>query len=439
MHSPISVDEDTGAQTAAPSRARPLTEGPVVIEARNLNKTFNVPKHKVDSFKERAVHPMTRTEYRELRALQDISFDVHKGEFFGIVGQNGSGKSTLLKILASIYQADSGTVRMAGRLAPFIELGVGFDIELTARENNEINGVLMGLSRREARRRLDAVLEFAELEEFAELKLKNYSSGMLVRLAFAVMVQADADIMLIDEVLAVGDVAFAQKCMDFFREKRRAGKTIVLVTHDMSTVQSMCHRAMLIEDGHIRHLGDPEETARQYYKINFSPKEGEEEKEDAEVAVPDINARLIHAWMQDAEGHRIENVEQGTPIHLDVLIEARRDLAKPIFLINVMNADSVVVFGFTRTLDDREQVDAGDRIRLSGRVENHLVPGRYFVDCWVRREEFQGDMAVQGLRLFQFVVYGAKRASGVISVPADVEATAEPAELKPASEPGAPA
>ena len=154
------------------------------------------------------------------RPSAEVSFDVHRGEFFGIVGRNGSGKSTLLKILASIYRADGGSIRMAGRVAPFIELGVGFNLELTARENVVLNGVMMGLSRREARRRLDAVLDFAELEEFVDLKLKNYSSGMLVRLAFSVMIQAEADILLIDEVLAVGDAAFQQKCRDVFAEMR---------------------------------------------------------------------------------------------------------------------------------------------------------------------------------------------------------------------------
>src|SRR5215208_7740289 len=207
-------------------------DAPVVIQALGVEKTFHIPHQRVDTFKERALRPINRGGYRELRALRGVSFDVHQGEFFGIVGRNGSGKSTLLKILASIYRADSGRIRMAGRLAPFIELGVGFNPELTSRENVQLNGVMMGLSRREAARRLDAVLDFSELREFSELKLKNYSSGMLVRLAFAVMVQADADVMLVDEVLAVGDAAFARKCMDVFREKREAGKTIVLVTHD---------------------------------------------------------------------------------------------------------------------------------------------------------------------------------------------------------------
>ena len=187
--------------------------------------------------------------------LRGVSFDVCGGEFLGVVGRNGSGKWTLLKVLSSIYRADSGSVRMAGRLAPFIELGVGFNVELTARENVALNGVMMGLSRREAAGRLEAVLEFAELGEFVDLKLKNYSSGMLVRLAFAVMVEADADVMLIDEVLAVGDAAFAQKCMDVFRPSGAAGKTLVLVTHDMATVQGFCDRALVLDAGEVAMWG----------------------------------------------------------------------------------------------------------------------------------------------------------------------------------------
>ena len=242
-------------------RSNGVGRAPTVIEARDVEKSFRIPVHRIDSFKERIVHPFSQAEYRTLEALRKVSFDVHRGEFFGIVGRNGSGKSTLLKILASIYRADAGSVRMAGRPAPFIELGVGFNHELSARENVILNGVMMGLSQREARRRLDAVLDFAELEEFGDLKIKNYSSGMLVRLAFSVMIQAEADILLIDEVLAVGDAAFRQKCRDVFREMRHGARTVVLVTHDMTAVQSYCHRAMLIDDGEVRHLGDPRRPA----------------------------------------------------------------------------------------------------------------------------------------------------------------------------------
>src|SRR5680860_665486 len=240
---------------------------------------------------------------------------------------------------------------MAGRVAPFIELGVGFNPELTARENVALNGVMMGLSRREARTRLDAVLEFAELEEFVELKLKNYSSGMMVRLAFAVMVEADADVMLIDEVLAVGDAAFAQKCMDVFQAKRSAGKTIVLVTHDMATVQSLCDRAMLLHEGEIRSIGEPEDTALRYYRLNFQG-EGVAGDGEGRAVMPDFNVRVVHARLATSAGQPTENVEQGEPINLDVLIEARRDLVAPVLQVSVMNENDVVVFGFSPPLGE---------------------------------------------------------------------------------------
>src|SRR6478735_6108363 len=242
---------------------------PPAIQVEDLRKSFRIPKNRVDSLKERVVHPFAKREYLELRALDGVSFEIRQGEFFGIVGRNGSGKSTLLKLLASIYRAEAGTIRIAGRLAPFIELGVGFNPELSARENVVLNGVMMGLSPQEARSRLDAVVAFAELDEFVDLKLKNYSSGMLVRLAFSLLLEVDADVLLIDEVLAVGDAAFQQKCADAFREMKAAGKTIVLVTHAMATVEEYCHRAMLISDGRIAHLGAPDEVGRRYLRLNF--------------------------------------------------------------------------------------------------------------------------------------------------------------------------
>jgi ABC-2 type transport system ATP-binding protein len=424
MQNPITVDDHDGATVAASA----LT-APVVIEARGIQKTFRVPERRVDTLKERATHPFSRVDYRELHALRDISFDIHKGEFFGIVGQNGSGKSTLLKILASIYRADAGTIRMAGRLAPFIELGVGFNPELTARENSVINGVLMGLSKREARRRLDAVLDFAELGEFVDLKLKNYSSGMMVRLAFAVMVQADADIMLVDEVLAVGDVGFAQKCMDVFHDKRRAGKTILLVTHDMGTVRSLCDRAMFLREGELEYIGDPEETAMRYYRANFE-RAGRHDDWEEQAAVTDINARVVHARLLNQAGESIEDVEQGQPIVLDALIEAKRELVAPIFSIHVSNAQGTVVFGFTRELDRQGQhrLAAGERVRLAGRIEHSLVPGHYSLDCWVRRDREGGELAFQGLRLLNFVISGtaSHERHGLVEVQTDVEAVSEP-------------
>jgi ABC-type polysaccharide/polyol phosphate transport system ATPase subunit len=404
----------------------PVSDAPVVIEARGLDKAFRIPSHRVDSLKERMIRPFTRADYRELQALRDISFDVHRGEFFGIVGRNGSGKSSLLKVMASIYRADAGRIRMAGRVAPFIELGVGFNPELTARDNVLLNGVMMGLTRREAAERLDTVLEFAELEDFVEMKLKNYSSGMMVRLAFAVMVQADADIMLIDEVLAVGDAAFSQKCMDVFHEKRRAGKTIVLVTHDMASVQALCHRAMLIHDGELRYIGDPEETAMRYYRLNFGGADGRVD-DGGPRAVPDVHVRLVEASFEDASGSRVDNVEQGTPIRLNVVLEAREELASPIFAVHVLNADGATVFGFRTRLtgsDPHGTIPPGGHVRISGTIENPLVPGRYFTNCHVYREGSRRG-ALQVMHLPGFVVFGTAPGPGLVSVKTDVEAVAE--------------
>jgi ABC-2 type transport system ATP-binding protein len=230
---------------------------------------------------------------------------------------------------------------------------------------------------------------------------------MMARFAFAVMVQADADIMLIDEVLAVGDAAFAQKCVDVFRERRRAGKTIVLVTHDMSTVQTLCHRAMLIHDGALEHIGPPEDVALRYYRINFAGRGVE-----PDGTVVDVNARVVHAELR-------ETLEQGAPIELDVVVEAARAMRRPIFLLHVVNADGVVVGGFDRTLDER--VEAGAQVRLAGRIDNPLVPGRYFLDLFIRDFGEQGDLTVQGLRLTTFLVYGTAPPHGIVSLTADVE------------------
>jgi ABC-type polysaccharide/polyol phosphate transport system ATPase subunit len=388
---------------------------PVVIEALGVDKTFRIPEHRIDSLKERATHPFTRIEYRQLRALRNVNLEVREGEFFGIVGRNGSGKSTLLKILASIYRADAGSVRMAGSMAPFIELGVGFNTDLTARENVVLNGVLMGLTKSEARKRLDAVLDFAELRDFVEVELKNYSSGMMVRLAFAVMVQADADIMLIDEVLAVGDAAFARKCMDVFYEKRTAGKTVVLVTHDMGTVELLCHRAMLLDAGELQYAGDPREAALRYHRLNFdrSPAGGRQA----------IYARVVEARLGGEDHAEADAVEPGEQLNFEATFEALRAVEDPEFLFHLVSDTGVVIARFTRGLDS--SIAVSQRVRLRASVDNRLVPGRYFIDCWVGQKGFESGSEVQGLRLLSFAVRGQAPEWGVVSVAADVEASLE--------------
>jgi ABC-type polysaccharide/polyol phosphate transport system ATPase subunit/SAM-dependent methyltransferase len=237
------------------------------IEARHVSKAFAIPHERRTTLKEYALHPFRRVTYERNQALADVSFEVDEGEFFGVVGPNGSGKSTLLRVLAGIYPVDSGAIVVNGIVSPFIELGVGFNYELNARDNIVINGTLLGLSRRELESRFDAIFEFAELARFADQKLKNYSSGMLLRLAYSIAIQVPFDILLLDEVLAVGDSSFQQKCFATFEQFRAEGKTIVFVSHDLGTVGRFCDRAMFLENGVVRALGDAAETI-DFYRRN---------------------------------------------------------------------------------------------------------------------------------------------------------------------------
>jgi ABC-type polysaccharide/polyol phosphate transport system ATPase subunit len=234
------------------------------IKAAGVSKEFQIPHEQRLRLKEYFAHPLRRTTFERNQALHDVSFEVASGEFFGIIGPNGCGKSTLLKILARIYRADTGSVHVNGKLSPFIELGVGFNFELSARENIEINGMLLGLTRRELAGRFDEILAFAELERFVDQQLKNYSSGMLLRLAYSIAIQVPFDILLLDEVLAVGDASFQAKCFETFETMRADGKTIVFVSHDLNSITEFCDRALFLADGVVQCIGDPTRVVNVY-------------------------------------------------------------------------------------------------------------------------------------------------------------------------------
>jgi ABC-type polysaccharide/polyol phosphate transport system ATPase subunit len=235
------------------------------IEVTGITKSFALPHEVRSTLKEHFLHPLRRTTYEHQRALSDISFEVMQGEFFGIIGPNGSGKSTLLKILAGIYRQDSGTVVVNGLLSPFIELGVGFNPDLNARDNILINGTLLGLTRAQLDDRFDSILEFGELERFADQKLKNYSSGMQLRLAFSIAIQVPFDILMLDEVLAVGDDAFQKKCFAVFDDLiQETDKTIVFVSHDLTTMKRYCDRVAYLEGGELRRVGPADEVVEFY-------------------------------------------------------------------------------------------------------------------------------------------------------------------------------
>lgn len=241
----------------------------LAIKVEKLSKVFKLPHEKNSSIKATVVNFYKQNKGYELqKALNDVSFEVKKGEFFGIVGRNGSGKSTLLKLLAGIYSPTSGQVHTRGSLTPFIELGVGFNPELTGRENVFLNGALLGFSRKQTRAIYKDIVDFAEIEKFMDQKLKNYSSGMQVRLAFSIAIQAKSDILLLDEVLAVGDEAFQQKCFSVFEKYKAEKKTVVLVTHDMGIVERFCDQVLMLQDGKVTKIGSPKTVAHLYSEIN---------------------------------------------------------------------------------------------------------------------------------------------------------------------------
>ena len=243
------------------------SKNPVVISVKHLHKSFKLPTERAWGLKQAIFNRLKGIKgYKELKVLNGISFDIHQNEFVGIVGRNGSGKSTLLKTLAKIYFPEKGSVEINGTLVPFIELGVGFNPELSGRENIYLNGALLGFSNKEMDAMYDEIVDFAELREFMDQKLKNYSSGMQVRLAFSIAIRAKGDILLLDEVLAVGDAAFQQKCADYFASIK-GKQTVILVTHDMGNICKYCTRAILIEKGRIELDGEPSTIAKAYNNL----------------------------------------------------------------------------------------------------------------------------------------------------------------------------
>ena len=361
-------------------RERLLADAPVAVRARNLHKAFRLPHQRYTTLKERALHPLAARTFDVLHALEDVSFEVRSGEFFGIVGRNGSGKSTLLKCLAGIYGTDSGQVEIDGRLSPFIELGVGFNPDLTARDNVVINAIMLGLPRKQARERFEEVIAFAELEDFVDLKLKNYSSGMSVRLAFSVAIQTDAHIVLVDEVLAVGDASFQQKCFDEFERMKAEGRTILFVTHDMGAVERFCDRAMLIERGRVLDIGDPGEISRKYSELNFGHLAGESTPPAGDAE----GVRILSAWCEDGSGERVVASGQGSLCALCAEVRFESAAENPAFAITLRNEVRHTIFVATSAAHGPSgRFEAGETATVRFRFENWLAPSRYTLTPWV--------------------------------------------------------
>jgi ABC-type polysaccharide/polyol phosphate transport system ATPase subunit len=386
------------------------------VAARSVSKTFIVPEERRHTLKERALHPRRRIAKHTFHALRNVTFDVTPGEFFGIAGRNGSGKSTLLKCLAGIYHA-TGDIWVRGRISTLIELGVGFNPEMAARDNVIMNGIMLGLTPREARRRYDSVIDFAELRHAEDLKLKNYSSGMHVRLAFSVAIQVDADILLIDEVLAVGDASFQQKCFDVFNDLRDRGKTIVFVTHDMGAMQRFCMRALLLEEGSQVYLGDPDEVADRYLEINFGrdvPADGEQADRSG-----DGDARVMEVWIENAQGERLDRAPQHEAITLCARVLFNVAVEDPACSVYILNEEHKAVL-ITSTHYQQERSGtfaAGEMAQFSFSFDNVLAPGRYNPVVLLAHRGDGLDVMDRFEGAFSFVVTGPLALGGLVDVP----------------------
>jgi ABC-2 type transport system ATP-binding protein len=359
-----------------------------IIRVTNVSKDFLLPHLRQTTLKGKVLNVFRKLRTMEVQqALRDISFDVERGEFLGVVGRNGSGKSTLLKILAGIYMPTRGSVAVDGKLVPFIELGVGFNGELTGRENVYLNGALLGFSKSEVEAMYDDIVAFAELEESMDQKLKNYSSGMQVRIAFSVATHAKADVLLIDEVLAVGDAAFQRKCFEYFRALKKSHTTIVFVTHDMSAVRQFCDRAILIDDSSIVAQGSAEDIAAQYTKL-FSPTPSEAQPDAATQAQ---GKRWGEGDMQYTEAAAMPALlDKEDSLTLELEAVANRDVDEPVYGFMIKSSSGAPVLGTNSLLKEQPTggLKKGERVRLTWSVPNIFSDGLHHVDVAI--EDRQG-------------------------------------------------
>lgn len=361
----------------------------VAIKVENVSKTFRIPHEKIDSVRSAFVSALKQRTFEEFKALDNVSFEIKKGEFFGIIGRNGGGKSTLLKILAGIYRPDKGKIKINGKISPFLELGIGFNPELSGRDNIYLNATVLGLSKKQIDEKFDDIVAFSELERFIDQKLKNYSSGMQVRLAFSVSIHANRDILLMDEVLAVGDNNFQSKCLEEFSKYRDLGKTVVLVSHDISTIQKYCDRAMLLRKGKIKIIGDPEIVGNKYIFQNMSDeekrilkKEKNKKKKNKKKYKKEISIESVNLF--DKNGNKKNTFRTEDDIEIRIVINfAKMTKAKKIDVgVGLYElADRKHIFGCTTYGDNYNYVfKKGDNVVSLIYKKNPLLEGSYYIN-----------------------------------------------------------
>jgi len=347
----------------------------------NVSKDFKLPHEKVKSLKGVFLKGFRRKSFEVQHALKDISFEIKKGEFFGIVGRNGSGKSTLLKCIAGVYAPNNGRITINGSLVPFIELGVGFNPELSGRDNVFLNGALLGFSRKQVEFMYDDIVEFAELEQFMDQKLNNYSSGMQVRLAFSIAIRAEGDILLLDEVLAVGDSAFQRKCLDYFKQIKKTDKTVILVSHSMQTIEEFCDRALMLEDSKVVVMGEPLKVSAEYEMANSvysnktlskrenKVKEGVKDTKKVRPQKPDVEIKKIEVSSDKAKTTKFSLADD---LLVEVEVEIRKKRAFYLSLI-LHNMDGEYLAG----VNSKKDIEIFEPPKGNYKLVCKIAPGQF--------------------------------------------------------------
>ncbi|MDL2235497.1 polysaccharide ABC transporter ATP-binding protein [Christensenellaceae bacterium OttesenSCG-928-L17] len=356
------------------------------MKVSNLYKSFRLPNEQASGLKQAIVNLSRGIKgYNEQKVLRGISFEIKKGDFFGIVGRNGSGKSTLLKLLAGIYEPEKGSIKTNGSIVPFIELGVGFNPDLTGRENVYLNGALLGFSHEEITDMYDDIVDFAELHAFMEQKLKNYSSGMQVRLAFSVAIKARGDILILDEVLAVGDEAFQRKCYNYFAELKRDKKTVILVTHSMDSVQQFCNRAIMVEKGQIIEQGNPRKVAQRYKELFLGEMGAGKKRNDDTVVNQSLSAK-------------VDCVNDKNRLIFDISITSKIMIEDPVITFTINQDSGEIVYRWASETEEGTRIDLekGKPFKLKLEMQNIFPNGIFSVQLGIKKRDRSVNYAIFG-------------------------------------------
>ncbi|MGH7218325.1 MAG: polysaccharide ABC transporter ATP-binding protein [Candidatus Microsaccharimonas sp.] len=383
----------------------------VAVSVKNVKKNFHLPHEKKSNSIKSGVVNIFKKRNKDAdiqHALRGVSFDIHEGEFFGIVGRNGSGKSTLLKLISQIYVPDHGSITVKGKLTPFIELGVGFNPELSGRDNVYLNGALLGFSHAEMEAMYDDIVEFAELDKFMDQKLKNYSSGMQVRLAFSIAIKARADVLLLDEVLAVGDESFQRKCYNYFYEAKRNKKTVIFVTHDMAAVRQFCDRAVLIDNGVVVSEGLPDKIANQYSDLFIDASEREikkKQKSSDKGAKREKWPVTLHDLNVSQDGKRKDVLSFGEDFSLNLELRSDKVYKNATLGVNFIDQAGRVILATSTKIQD-EEFSIHKNTKLSFNIQNVYTDGEYYVNIAI--EDEKRDLIYKEAELLYFSVNGVR-------------------------------